>query len=156
MKLKEGTIRIPKLINIDYHWKKISHFTKDIIFRDIVINDIKKFINRRVNDNPHLKYMKYIPDLPFWKYTSNCIQFKKYNSNNPKDINFYRIAKGCHWMQNAFLYLINKLEPKQKWLILYGNKHSCIINEKKTIIIDFFAKPLQYKNGNECLKAVFS
>ena len=43
--------------------------------------------------------------------------------------------------------------PEQKIIL---TSFACIINEDGTIVIDFFAKPLKYKNGNQCLEAVFT
>ncbi len=35
MKLREGTINNPKLLNIDYYWKFIKIYTDDIEFKNI-------------------------------------------------------------------------------------------------------------------------
>ena len=125
MKIKEGTYINPSLVNIDYFWKYIANYTKDDLFKHKIKEGICSFIN------------------------------KKYRSSDTMNINYYRICKGCHWMQEAFLYLINKLDPSKKWMILYGDFHSCIINEDRNIVVDLYAKPYKYKTGIESLNAVY-
>ena len=155
MKIKEGTYINPSLVNIDYFWKYIANYTKDDLFKHKIKEGICSFINRRIQDNPHLKNMIYNINSPFWYYASKNITFKKYRSSDTMNINYYRICKGCHWMQEAFLYLINKLDPSKKWMILYGDFHSCIINEDRNIVVDLYAKPYKYKTGIESLNAVY-
>ena len=154
MKLKEGTINNPKLLNIDYYWKYIKIYTDDIDFKKITKKSIINFISNRINEKPFLKNMEFNEKIPYWQYATNYIYFKKYISNDPKDINYYRIAKGCHWMQKSILYLMNKLDSTQEWIILYGNYHSCIINKNRTIVVDLFAKPYKYNTALESLEAV--
>lgn len=155
MKLVEGTYKNPSLINIDYYWKYISKYTNDNIFKQKIKKGICLFIKRRKTDNSYLKNMKYHIDLPLWHYASKCITFDNYRSNNKTDINYYRICKGCHWMQDAFLYLVKKLDPTKNWIILYSDYHSCIINDERTIVVDLFAKPYKYNTGMDSLNAVY-
>ena len=116
MKLREGNINNPKLLNIDYYWKYLKIFLDDIDFKKITEKSIIDFIYKRISEKPFLKNLEYTENLPYWKYATNYIYFKKYKSNDPKNINFYRIAKGCHWMQKSMLYLINKEEVVEKHL----------------------------------------
>ena len=155
MILVEGTYTNPSLINIDYYWKYISKYTNDTIFKEKIKKGISLFIKRRIEDNPHLKNMEYNSNLPLWYYASKCISFNNYRSANKTDINYYRICKGCHWMQDAFLYLVKKLDTTKNWIILYGDFHSCIINDERTIVIDLFAKPYKYNAGMDSLNAVY-
>ncbi len=53
------------------------------------------------------------------------------------DLESYYLSGSCHWWAPTFeLTLAKIVEPKEEWIVRVGEKHTTVINKKKTKVFD--------------------